>query len=212
MRKYLVLLLGFAVLTMSAIAQSRTITGKVTGPDGVPILGASVTVKGSNSGTSTDQQGNFSLSVPAAAKAIVISSVGFADQEVSLTGKDAFVISLKTKTEDLEEVVVVAYGTTKKEALTGSVSTINAKQLERRPLTNATCALEGNVPGLITTSANGQPGSGVAIRVRGFGSLSASSDPLYVIDGVPYIGGTSNLNPDDIESISVLKDASSTSL
>ena len=212
MRKYLVLLLGFAVLTMSAIAQSRTITGKVTGPDGVPIFGASVTVKGSNSGTSTDEQGNFSLTVTAAAKTLVISSVGFADQEVSLTGKDAFAISLKAKAEDLEEVVVVAYGTTKKEALTGSVSTINAKQLERRPITNATGALEGNVPGLITTSANGQPGSGVAIRVRGFGSLSASSDPLYVIDGVPYIGGTSNLNADDIESISVLKDASSTAL
>lgn len=193
-------------------AQEKAITGKVTDSNGKPVESASVLVKGTSIGTSTDAEGKFQFKIPANAKALTISAIGFADFEVALGSRDVFEVSLVTAEKDLEEVVVVAYGTARKESITGSVSTISAKQLQTRPLTNATGALEGNVPGLITTSANGQPGSGVDIRVRGFGSLSAASDPLYVIDGVPYVGGTSNLNPEDIESMSVLKDASSTSL
>lgn len=212
MRKYLVLLLGLVVCSLQVLAQDRTITGKVTGPDGAPISGATVAAKGSTSGTATDAQGFYSLKVGPAVKSLVISFVGFADQEVTIGSRTSINVDMESSTNALDEVVVVAYGTTKKEALTGSVSTVSAKQIQRRPITNATAALEGNVPGLITTSANGQPGSGVSIRVRGFGSLSATSEPLYVIDGVPYVGGTSNLNPDDIETISVLKDAASTAL
>ena len=193
-------------------AQEKAVTGKVTDSNGKPVESASVLVKGTTVGTSTDADGKFQLKIPANAKTLTISAVGFADFDVAVGSRDVFEVSLVTSEKDLEEVVVVAYGTARKESMTGSVGTINAKQIESRPITNATSALEGNVPGLITTSANGQPGSGVAIRVRGFGSLSATSEPLYVIDGVPYIGGTSNLNPDDIESISVLKDASSTAL
>lgn len=211
MRKIFTLMLTVLLFGQSW-AQERTVSGKVTDSNGKPVESASVVVKGTTIGTSTDADGKFELKIPANAKTLAISAVGFATYDVAVGNRDLFDLQLQTSDKDLDEVVVVAYGTARKEALTGSVGTISSKQIETRPLTNATGALEGNVPGLITTSANGQPGSGVAIRVRGFGSLSASSDPLYVIDGVPYVGGTSNLNPDDIESISVLKDASSTAL
>ena len=112
----------------------------------------------------------------------------------------------------MNEVVVVAYGRVKKEALTGSVGTIKAQDIENRPLGNITKAIEGAVPGVITTAGGGQPGAGLSIRIRGFGSINASSDPLFVVDGVPYVGGTSNINPDDVESITVLKDAASSAL
>jgi len=112
----------------------------------------------------------------------------------------------------MDEVVVVAYGTAKKEALTGSVGTVKAEQIKKRPLVNITRALEGYVPGVVTTLGNGQPGAGSSIRVRGFGSINASQEPLFVVDGVPYTGGTSNINTDDVESITVLKDAASTAL
>jgi TonB-linked SusC/RagA family outer membrane protein len=211
MRKIFTLML-MSLLFMQAWAQEKTVTGRVLDPNGQPVESASVLVKGTNIGTSTNADGRFELKVPANAKTLTISAVGFSDFDAAIGSRTSFEVSLVSADKDLDEVVVVAYGTARKEAMTGSVSTISAKQIESRPITNATAALEGNVPGLITTSANGQPGSGVAIRVRGFGSLSATSDPLYVIDGVPYVGGTSNLNADDIESISVLKDASSTSL
>ncbi len=193
-------------------AQDKTITGKVTNSEGIPIASASVVVKGTTTGTSTDSDGKFELKVPESAKTLSVSAVGYAPFDVAIGSRIIFEVLLQSSDKDLDEVVVVAYGTARKESLTGSVGTISTKQIENRPITNATAALEGNIPGLITNSANGQPGSGVSIRVRGFGSLSATSEPLYVIDGVPYVGGTSNLNPDDIESISVLKDASSTAL
>ncbi len=112
----------------------------------------------------------------------------------------------------LEEVVVIAYGTAKKETLTGSVGTIKAADIARRPLTNVMNAIEGAIPGVVTSSSNGQPGSAPAIRIRGFGSINATSQPLLVVDGVPYAGGSSNINPDDVESTTILKDAAATAL
>ncbi|HSC52666.1 MAG TPA: TonB-dependent receptor [Phnomibacter sp.] len=212
MKKCLVLFLALVTCTLQVFAQEKTVSGKVTDPDGLPISGATVAVKGSGTATTTNADGAYSLKVPASAKTLVITYVGHAPQEVAIGSRESINVSLVRATSNLDEVVVVAYGTAKKETLTGSVSTVSAKQLQRRPITNATAALEGNVPGLVTTSASGQPGSGISMRVRGFGSLSATSEPLYVIDGVPYSGGTSNMSADDIESISVLKDAASTAL
>lgn len=213
MRKLLFTAIAILLCSIQLLAQNRTITGKVTGDDGSPIPNASILIKGTSTGTTSQSDGSFSLTVPQGARALVISAVGLATQELSINSSTTTVsIALKSENKSLEEVVVVAYGVQRKEALTGSVGTIKAEQLNKRPLNNVTTALEGLVPGVITTSANGQPGSGLAIRVRGFGSINATSEPLFVVDGVPYVGGTSNINPDDVESISVLKDAASTSL
>ncbi len=211
MRK-LLLLLSICLFATGLWAQNRVITGKVLDGKGSPIPGASIQVKGTTTGTSANVEGNFSITVSSSARTLVISNVNFASQEVAITGKSSVAVTLQSVTDNLGEVVVVAYGTVKKEALTGSVGTIKAAQIAQRPIGNVTNAIEGAIPGVVTTSSNGQPGSGLAIRVRGFGSINATSDPLFVVDGAPYVGGSSNINPDDVESVTVLKDAASTSL
>lgn len=206
------LFIGVIVTCSHLLAQTRTITGRVTDAQGEGVPNASVTVKGTTLGTTTSVDGAFTLSVPATARTLVISSVGFQNQEISIAERSNVNITLTSAESAMDEVVVVAYGTARREALTGSVGTVRAEQIERRPIINITRALEGNVPGVITTAGNGQPGAGTAIRVRGFGSINATQEPLFVVDGVPYTGGTSNINTDDVESITVLKDAASTAL
>ena len=211
MRKLFLLLFGIVFFAAMAMAQ-RSITGKVTDDKGKPIPNASVLVKGTTTGTTTREDGSYTLVVPENGKTIVISSVGMVSQELPIGANTIVSASLVSEEKALDEVVVVAYGTQKKETLTGSVGQIKSGQIEKRPLNNITASIEGAIPGVVTTSANGQPGSSLAIRVRGFGSINATSEPLFVVDGVPYIGGTSNINPADVENISVLKDASSTAL
>jgi TonB-linked SusC/RagA family outer membrane protein len=211
MRKLLLLMVSVLCITAQLFAQSRTISGKIT-DEGGKGLAASVTVKGTRLGTSTDADGNFSITVPPNATTLVVSAVGYGLSEISISGKTTVTAQLKPATSDMNEVVVVAYGTQKKESITGSISTIGAKQLENRLTTNITQALAGAAPGISATSGNGQPGSSAAIRIRGFGSINASSSPLYVVDGFPYEGFIGDLNTNDIESISLLKDASSTAL
>lgn len=212
MRKFLLLMCGLALFTMQVLAQSRTVSGKITNEQGVPIPNASVIIKGTTVGTTTNADGAFSLSVPANVQSLVISSIGYSDREFSIRNQSTITVSLNNNQQSMNEVVVVAYGTVKREALTGSVGTIKASDIQKRPVSNVTQTIEGAVPGVITTTGSGQPGSGIDIRIRGFGSINASSDPLYVVDGVPYVGGTSNINPDDVENITILKDASSTAL
>ena len=211
MRKLSLLLLGVMLFAAQAIAQ-RTVTGTVADDKGIPLPKVSVQVKGSTVGTITKDDGSYSLVLPANATTLVFSSADMATQEVRITSSSNYAITLLSENKNLDEVVVVAYGTVKKEALTGSVGQIKTEQIAKRPIGNITGAIEGNVPGVITTSANGQPGSSLGIRVRGFGSINATSEPLLVVDGVPYTGGTSNINPDDVENITVLKDAASTAL
>jgi TonB-linked SusC/RagA family outer membrane protein len=210
--KRLLLLLLFTSSMLIAFSQVRTVTGKVTDESGAPLPNVSVVVKGSSNGTTTDENGSFSISVPPTAKAIVVSSVNFSPQEVTVAGKSQLTVKLIATTEKLNEVVVVAYGTVRKGAFTGSAATVDAKKIEQRPILNVSSALAGAAPGVGVNAGSGQPGSGPAIRVRGFGSINASNDPLYVVDGVPYDLNIANLNVEDIESISVLKDAASTSL
>ena len=204
------LLAVVAVLLLPLSLLAQVVTGKVTGPTGKPVEGVTVTVKGTKTATFSKEDGSFSIAA-ANGTTLVFSSVGFKTVEAK-AGTSPLSISLPEGDNNLEEVVVVAYGTVKKEALTGSVGTVKAEQIAKRPIANVTNAIEGAIPGVVTSSTNGQPGSGLSIRVRGFGSINASNDPLFVVDGVPYVGGTSNLNPDDIESISVLKDAASSAL
>jgi TonB-linked SusC/RagA family outer membrane protein len=211
MRKLFLLLFGVVFFATAALAQ-RTITGKVTDEKGIPVANASVLIKGTNAGTSTKADGSFNLAVPADGKALIISSVGFIDAEFKLGTTNTISVSLVSENKAIEEVVVVAYGTQKKGTITGSISKIDSSALQTRQISNISQALAGAAPGIAATSGNGQPGSGAAIRIRGFGSINASSEPLYVVDGFPYGGFIGDINTNDIESISLLKDASSTAL
>ena len=179
--------------------------------DGQPVIGASVLVKGTQLGTITGVDGDFTLSnVPSSAKTLQITYIGMQAQDVAI--KPNVKVIMKSDTEMLDEVMVIAYGTTKKESFTGSAEVIKSEKLKERPVANVTKALDGMVAGVQTTSGSGQPGSGSSVVVRGYGSINSSQSPLYVVDGVPYDGNISAINPNDIETMTVLKDASAGAL
>lgn len=212
MKKALQMLVFFwAALAIPSFAQEKAVTGKVTADDGSTLPGVTVTIKGTTKGTNTDVDGNFRLSVPNNGR-LVFSYVGFTTQEISVGNQSTINVSLLTSSEALNEVVVTTFGTAKKTSFTGSAATIGADKIGPRPITNIGQALAGVSAGIQTTVGSGQPGSAPAIRIRGFGSISSSNDPLYVVDGVPYSADIANLNNDDIETITVLKDAASTAL
>ncbi|HVS95210.1 MAG TPA: SusC/RagA family TonB-linked outer membrane protein [Puia sp.] len=223
MRRFLLCLCFFALLIGQVTAQNHSVTGIITDGNGAPVAGASVTLKGSTRGTSTSTDGTFSLSVPETARTLVLSAVNFATMEVDISGGRTSIgtIVLQAAGKSLSEVVVVAYGTQNKTNVTGSVATVNGNVVSDKPFTSVDKALQGVVPGMQVSSTSGQPGSATDIVIRGIGSINASASPLWVIDGAIATSGdlTSNtttanplstLNPDDIESISVLKDAVST--
>jgi len=202
------LLLGSA----AALTAQRAITGTVSDQNKEPLIGATILVEGTSVGTVTDALGEFGLTVPAGSNTLLISYTGYTTRRVELTASSNYAVELASDGITLSDVVVTAYGTTRKEALTGSVSSIKSEAIALRPVNNISNVIEGASPGVVTTTSNGQPGSGLNIRIRGFGSINATQEPLYVVDGVPYVGATSNINPDDVESISILKDASATAL
>jgi len=192
------------------LAQTRTISGKILDEKGNPVPGASVQIKGSRGGTSTSTDGTFSISLPASAKRLVISSVNFVTQEIDIT--ENMTVTLKAGAGSLDEVVVTAYGTTKKKAFTGTASVVNNDQFKDLQVSSITNVLQGNASGVLVVNSTGQPGENPDIRIRGIGSVNAGADPFIVLDGAPFGGSLSNINPNDIESITVLKDASSTAL
>ncbi|HPX08593.1 MAG TPA: TonB-dependent receptor [Tenuifilaceae bacterium] len=194
-------------------AQTVQVTGTVTSAeDGMPIPGVSVMVKGTTIGTSTDIDGKYALSVPQTATVLVYSFVGMRTQEIEIGGRTTINIVLESDTQEIEEVMVVAYGTAKKSSFTGSATTISAEKIEKIQVSTVSKALEGISPGVQVVSSSGQPGEEATIRIRGIGSINASAAPLYVVDGVPYGGNISSINPNDIESVSFLKDAAANSL
>lgn len=214
MKKRLTFLLSLLILSIGfTMAQVSKVTGVVVSAEnGEPVIGASVLVVGTSLGTITDIDGRYEISnVPADAKHLRISYVGMETQQVNIK-PGVIRTELRSDTEMIDEVVVVAYGTAKKSSFTGSASVVGAKNIEKRAITNATSALEGNTSGVQVTSALGQPGESASVRIRGFGSVNASNAPLYVVDGAVYNGDIANINPADIESMTVLKDAASTSL
>jgi TonB-linked SusC/RagA family outer membrane protein len=213
MRKFALLVLAFAIIGIQAAnAQVRRVTGTVTSAtDGATIPGVSVVVKGTSMGTVTNIDGFYQLDVPQSATTLIFSFVGMKTTEVPITGS-VINASLGYEMIGVDEVMVVAYGTARKESFTGSAEVVGSEKLARRTVSTLTKAIEGTVAGVQTTSGGGQPGSGSAIRIRGFGSINASSAPLYVVDGVPYDGVISAINPNDIESVTVLKDASASAL
>lgn len=214
MKKRLTFLLSLLILSIGfTMAQVSKVTGVVVSAEnGEPVIGASVLVVGTSLGTITDIDGRYEISnVPADAKHLRISYVGMETQQVNIK-PGVIRTELRSDTEMIDEVVVVAYGTAKKSSFTGSASVVGAKNIEKRAITNATSALEGNTSGVQVTSALGQPGESASVRIRGFGSVNASNAPLHVVDGAVYNGDIANINPADIESMTVLKDAASTSL
>ena len=223
MRRLLMLVMCMALTIGQLLAQTRTLKGKVTDDKGIPVANASVVIKGSATGTNTDNEGNFTITVPASAKTLVVTSLNFAEQEVNISGQTLVNVSLKAVTASLNDVVVIAYGTQSRVRTTGAQTKINGEQFVNMPLTSIDAMLQGKAAGLQSVAASGQPGALTQIRIRGIGSISASSSPLFIVDGIPVVTGdgsqilsTSNLlaglNPDDIEDLTVLKDAAATSI
>lgn len=203
-------LLSFIVLCTLIIgvahAQNRTVTGKVTNSGGEALPGASVQLAGSTNATQTNAEGQYTITVPQQGT-LIVKSLGYAEQRTTLSSSNQVNFTLEELNHAVDEVVVVAYGSVKREDFTGSAVTVNSASIEKRPVSNPLVALQGAGPGVQTSTPGGAPGSSPTIRIRGIGSYSASSSPLYVVDGVPFDGGFANINPDDVESISVLKDA-----
>ena len=199
------------VVGFLAYAQNINVSGKVTDAqtgEGVPF--ASIQVKGTMSGTSTDADGNYTISVPKNA-ILVFSSIGYLNQEAAVEGRTTVNILLAPDTESIEETVVIAYGTAKRESVTGAISTVKSDAIDKRPVSNVSNVLDGTVTGVLAVPA-GDPGESASIRIRGVGSVTGDNSPLYVIDGVPLGGSMADINPNDIESLTVLKDATSAAL
>ncbi|MDE6391589.1 MAG: carboxypeptidase-like regulatory domain-containing protein, partial [Duncaniella sp.] len=207
------LLLVVAVFTLGVAAQAQNlnVSGNVVDENDDPVIGASVLIGGTSQGVATDIDGNFSLKNVPSKGELVVSFVGYNTQTVKVEGRTNINIKLSLDSEMLDEVVVVGYGTQKKSDVTGALSHVGSKELQSRPVSNAFEALQGKAAGVdITTSE--RPGTVGEVRIRGERSLKAGNTPLYVVDGVPLLSGSGieTLNPRDIESVDILKDASAT--
>lgn len=211
-KRFTLLFLMVMVAIATTYAQSE-VRGVVTGSDdGLGVPGVSVVVKGTTNGVSTNVEGQYVIKNVPSNSTLVFSAVGYISREVNVTSRTTVDVVLTLDEKHLDEIVVIGYGTVSADKHVGSSIQINADKISTRPNTNALNAVIGAAPGIQTTVAGGAPGSAPSIRVRGFGSINASNDALYVVDGVPFSGGSSNINPDDIESISILKDASTTAI
>ncbi|UXE66936.1 MAG: TonB-dependent receptor [Chryseotalea sp. WA131a] len=216
----------FATLSIMTWAQERTITGKVTSSDdGSTLPGVNVVVKGSTNGTVTDSEGRFSLSV-SPGSTLVLSFIGLKTQEIEVGERTVIDVQMANDVTQLSEVIVVAYGTQEKKTITGSVASVNSEAFKNQPVTGLDQAMQGRMAGVQVTQNSGTPGSGIAVRVRGSSSITGSNEPLYVVDGVPINTGSysnigvgnqqtsaiNDINPNDIASIEVLKDAAASAL
>lgn len=195
-----------------AFAQSRKITGKVTDTKGESLPGVSIAVKGTTSGTISDVDGMYDLSVSGTNQVLEFTYIGFLKKEVPVGTQNVIDVVLSEDATKLSEVLVVGYGTVKKSQKTGAISSVGAKEIEELPVTNARQALQGRAAGVDVTIAGSKPGAGPQIRIRGRRSFNASNDPLYVVDGIPISGGIDDINPNDITSMEILKDASATAI
>ena len=211
MRKLLLSIAAVVCVIFAGLAQNKMIHGTVTDAQGNPVVGAAVVVTGTGSGVTTNSDGRFAVSAPADGT-LDVSFLGFVTQRVEVNNQSNIKIALQEDTHALEEVIVVAFGQTTREAFTGSAGVVKADDIEKRQVSNITQALSGAVAGVQTLSSNGQPGVEATVRIRGIGSINAGTSPLYVVDGVPFDGDLSSINTQDIESMTVLKDAASAAL
>lgn len=196
---------------LSAFAQQLQVTGTVKDHTGNPVAGATILVEGSTTGTTSNADGSYSITAPSDAT-LLVSFIGYQPQQIAVAGKSRIDITLKEDTQSIDDVIVVAFGTAKKEAFTGSATVIKSDDIAKSQQSNVAQALAGKVAGVQLTNSSGQPGAAPDIRIRGFSSLNAGNSPLWIVDGMPYSGDLNNLNPNDIESMTVLKDAASNAL
>lgn len=215
MRINLRLVLTFLAIVVSAtlwaaVQQEIRISGTVIS-DGEPLPGVSVQIKGETTGTITDMDGKYSISAPSDA-ILVFRFVGLKTVEQPVNGRNMINVTLESDSKELDEVMVVAYATAKKYSFTGAASTVKGDEIAKLQVASVSRALEGTVSGVQASAASGQPGTDAEVRIRGIGSINASSAPLYVVDGVPFDGSVNSINPDDIASMTVLKDAASAAL
>jgi TonB-linked SusC/RagA family outer membrane protein len=214
MRKSFTMLLCIVFATFQLAAQTRTLKGMIRDDKNNPLANVSILVKGTTLGTNTVADGSFSLAVPATAKHLVVKALGFATQEVAISNNNnTYAISLKSSVDNLEEVVVTGYSREKKSQYAGASTVISSKAIETVPVGAFDQALQGRAPGMLVNSASGQPGTSASVTIRGVSSISGQVQPLYILDGVPLPAGDfATLNPDDFESITVLKDASASAI
>lgn len=213
MRKKLkvILTLLLVLVVQLSFAQQKTVTGTVTDDNGLPLLGVNVLVQGTNTGTQTDFDGRYSLQA-SPGDVLVFSFIGMETARITVGAPSTINVTLSEDAASLDEVIVTAYGTTTKEAFTGSASVIGEAEIARRNVTSPIAAIEGNATGVQFTSASGQPGSSPGIVIRGVGTLTGNSSPLIIVDGMQYEGSLNTINQEDIKSFTILKDAASTSL
>src|ERR1700760_1959400 len=195
----------------SLLAQTRPVTGKITSSDsGSALNGATVRVKGTSTAVSSDADGNFTINV--APNAILsISMVGYTAQDVPVNNRTNVAVRLVADPQSMQQAVIVGYGQVKRKDLTGAVASVSADQIAKVPVTTLDQALQGRAPGVMVTNNDGAPGGGVQVQIRGVGSLGVT-DPLYVVDGYPVSGGLNTINPSDIASMEILKDASAAAI
>ncbi len=208
-----ILTVVFSIACSELLAQERTISGKVTSvEDGEGLPGVNVVVKGTTLGTVTDANGDYSLVVPSGASTLTFTFIGLKSQEVEIGSQSSISLQMEQDAQQLSEVVVIGYSTTTQQAFTGTAKVVSAENLARKNVPNITRALAGEVAGLQVINNSGQPGTTSTVRIRGFGSVNGNRDPLYVVDGVPFTGSLNSINPADIESSTVLKDAAATAI
>ena len=209
--KLLSTMFAVACLTSMSFAQTREVSGLVSSTDGLPISGASIFVVGTNAATQSDANGRFKIAA-ASGSTLNVSYIGYATQRVSIGNSNNLTIVLVAADQALDEVVVVGYGNTTKEAFTGTAKVVSGENIERKSVSNISQALAGEVSGVNVINGSGQPGTAATVRIRGFGSVNGNRAPLYVLDGVPFNGELTAINPSDIESSTVLKDAAATAI
>lgn len=205
----LTLLLAFVVQV--TFAQEKTVSGTITGDQGMPLVGVNVIVQGTTRGTLTDFDGHYSIPV-SQGEVLEFSYVGYATTTKTVGAQSVIDVVLEVDAAQLEEVVVVGYGTTTEQSFTGTAAVVSGEELSRKNVTDVSQALQGEVAGVQVINTSGQPGTAATIRIRGFGSVNGNRDPLYVVDGVPYNGSITAINPSDIESTVILKDAAATAV
>ena len=210
-RKIVLSIIAVLAVSFAALAQNKQVSGTVVDEAGSAIVGAAVVVDGTSIGTTTGVDGDFKLSAPANGT-LTVSFVGYEDVKVAIAGKTSIKVVLKASVEQLDDVVVVAFGSKRKQDVVGSVSSVKSTIINNSQATSVSSALEGAVAGLQVVSSTGQPGADSSIVLRGIGSLSGGNTALIVVDGVPFNGRLSDINPADIQSITVSKDAVSNSL
>lgn len=202
---------GSGVRVTATVNADKTVTGKVvSSEDNTAIPGVSIIVKGTTTGTNTDADGNFKLNVKDNSAVLVFSAVGFEKQEITVGNRTTINVTFVVDQKSLTEVVVVGYGTQRKSQMTGAISQVTAKQLQEMPITSIGQAMQGRVAGVDVSQSGSRPGSVPKILIRGRRSFNAGNDPLYVVDGIPLSAGYEDLNPSDVASMEVLKDATAT--